>query len=198
MSIVASWKMPRLKPLRPFIGLSGTSLRHQSCSKPSRSHPPPREAESMVRSEDFWSALWSSRPRAMPLGLGNPPQNNERGPLIKTGRHWSIPSQQRRKPPLFGTAYSTIARKWCSLPPQRTTTPRRPTTCHAWLPPSAGWLVRQCGRSKPLPKPPGPQVFSRAIRKAPFPAGFRAPTTITKYSRHTKPELWLTDYRLVC
>jgi hypothetical protein len=50
----------------------------------------------------------------------------------------------------------------------------------------------------PSPEPPGPRVFSRAIRWAPFPARFRAPTTITKYSGETRPELWLADYRLAC
>jgi hypothetical protein len=50
----------------------------------------------------------------------------------------------------------------------------------------------------PSPEPPGPRVFSRAIRRAPFPAQFRAPTTITKYSGETRPELWLADYRLAC
>jgi hypothetical protein len=43
----------------------------------------------------------------------------------------------------------------------------------------------------PSPEPPGPRVFSQAIRRAPFPARFRAPTTITKYSGETRPELWL-------
>jgi hypothetical protein len=50
----------------------------------------------------------------------------------------------------------------------------------------------------PSPEPPGPQAFSQAIRRAPFPTRFRAPTTITKYSGETRPELWLTDYRLAC
>jgi hypothetical protein len=50
----------------------------------------------------------------------------------------------------------------------------------------------------PSPEPPGPQAFSRAIRRAPFPTQFRAPTTITKYSGETRPELWLADYRLAC
>jgi hypothetical protein len=50
----------------------------------------------------------------------------------------------------------------------------------------------------PSPEPPGPQAFSRAIRRAPFPTWFRAPTTITKYSGETMPELWLADYRLAC
>jgi hypothetical protein len=50
----------------------------------------------------------------------------------------------------------------------------------------------------PSPEPPGPQAFSRAIRRAPFPTRFRTPTTITKYSGDTRPELWLVDYRLAC
>jgi hypothetical protein len=50
----------------------------------------------------------------------------------------------------------------------------------------------------PSPEPPGPRVFSRAIRRASFPARFRAPTTITKYSGETRLELWLADYQLAC
>jgi hypothetical protein len=50
----------------------------------------------------------------------------------------------------------------------------------------------------PSPEPPGPQAFSRAIRRASFPTRFRTPTTITKYSGETRPELWLVDYRLAC
>jgi hypothetical protein len=50
----------------------------------------------------------------------------------------------------------------------------------------------------PSPEPPAPRVFSRAIRRASFPARFRALTTITKYSGETRPELWLADYRLTC
>jgi hypothetical protein len=48
----------------------------------------------------------------------------------------------------------------------------------------------------PSPEPPGSRVFSRAIRRAPFSARFRAPTTITKYLGETKLELWLADYQL--
>jgi hypothetical protein len=67
-----------------------------------------------------------------------------------------------------------------------------------------GYHPRRGGRydseedRSPSPEPPGPRVFSRAIRRAPFPARFRAPTTITKYSGETRPELWLADYRLAC
>jgi hypothetical protein len=65
-----------------------------------------------------------------------------------------------------------------------------------------GYHPRRGGRydseedRSPSPEPPGLQVFSRAIRRAPFPARFQAPTTITKYSGETRPELWLVDYRL--
>jgi hypothetical protein len=67
-----------------------------------------------------------------------------------------------------------------------------------------GYHPRRGGRydseedRSPSPEPPGPRVFSRAIRRAPFPARFQAPTTITKYSGETRPELWLADYRLAC
>jgi hypothetical protein len=67
-----------------------------------------------------------------------------------------------------------------------------------------GYHPRRGGRydsgedRSPSPEPPGPQAFSWAIRRAPFPTRFRAPTTITKYSRETRPELWLADYRLAC
>jgi hypothetical protein len=50
----------------------------------------------------------------------------------------------------------------------------------------------------PSPEPPGPQAFSHAIRRAPFPTRFRTPTTIAKYSGETRPKLWLADYRLAC
>jgi hypothetical protein len=67
-----------------------------------------------------------------------------------------------------------------------------------------GYHPRRGGRydsgedRSPSPEPPGPQDFSRAIRRAPFPIRFRTPNTITKYSGETRPELWLTDYRLAC
>jgi hypothetical protein len=56
-----------------------------------------------------------------------------------------------------------------------------------------GYHPRRGGRydsgedQSPSPEPPGPQAFSRAIRRAPFPTRFRTPTTITKYSGETRP-----------
>jgi hypothetical protein len=49
-----------------------------------------------------------------------------------------------------------------------------------------GYHPRRGGRydsgedRSPSPEPPGPQAFSRAIRRAPFPTRFRPPTTIAK------------------
>ena len=48
------------------------------------------------------------------------------------------------------------------------------------------------------PDPPGPRVFSRAIRSTPLPSPFRPPTSIAKYNGETKPELWLADFWLAC
>jgi hypothetical protein len=69
--------------------------------------------------------------------------------------------------------------------------------CRGYHPRRGGCYDSEEDRS-PSPEPPGPRVFSRAIRRAPFSARFRAPTTITKYSGETRPELWLADYRLAC
>jgi hypothetical protein len=69
--------------------------------------------------------------------------------------------------------------------------------CRGYHPKRGGRYDSEEDRS-PSPEPPGPRVLSRAIRRAPLPARFRAPTTITKYSGQTMPELWLADYRLAC
>jgi hypothetical protein len=67
-----------------------------------------------------------------------------------------------------------------------------------------GYHPRRGGRydsgedRSPSPEPPSSQAFSRAIRRASFPTWFRTPTTITKYSGETRPELWLADFRLAC
>jgi hypothetical protein len=67
-----------------------------------------------------------------------------------------------------------------------------------------GYHPRRGGRydsgedRSPSSEPPGLRAFSRAIRRALFPTRFRTPTTITKYSGESNPELWLADYRLAC
>jgi hypothetical protein len=67
-----------------------------------------------------------------------------------------------------------------------------------------GYHPRRGGRydsgedRSPSPEPPGLRAFSRAIRWATFSTWFCTPTTITKYSGESKPELWLADYQLAC
>jgi hypothetical protein len=82
-------------------------------------------------------------------------------------------------------------------PPPRPSSPPRREGAPGYHPRRGGRYDSEEDRS-PSPEPPGPRVFSRAIRPAPFPARFRAPTTITKYSGETRPELWLADYQLAC
>ena len=70
--------------------------------------------------------------------------------------------------------------------------------------PARGYHPHRGGRydsgedRSPSPRPPGPRVFSKAIRGAHFPARFRQPTNLSKYSGETNPKLWLADYRLAC
>jgi hypothetical protein len=69
---------------------------------------------------------------------------------------------------------------------------------HRGYHPRRGGRYDSGGDWSPSPEPPGLRAFSRAIRRAPFPTRFQTTTTITKYSRESKPELWLADYRLAC
>ena len=64
--------------------------------------------------------------------------------------------------------------------------------------PHRGWTYDPDHDRSTLPEPPGPRVFSEAIRRAKFLARFRQPANLTKYSRETNPKLWLADYRLAC
>jgi hypothetical protein len=69
--------------------------------------------------------------------------------------------------------------------------------CRGYHPRRGGRYDSEEDRS-PSPEPLGLRAFIQAIRRAPFPARFRTPTTITKYSGETRPELWLADYWLAC
>jgi hypothetical protein len=78
-----------------------------------------------------------------------------------------------------------------------TVEPASTRRCTEATPSRGGCYYSEEDRS-PSPEPPGPQAFSRAIRRASFPTRFRASTTIIKYLGETRPELWLADYRLAC
>jgi hypothetical protein len=104
----------------------------------------------------------------------------------------------------LGLHQARTGRDACSPePPRQRAAPPRPSSPPRGkgaprLPPRRGGHYNSEEDRSPSPEPPGPRVFSRAIRRAPFPAWFRALTTITKYSGETRPELWLADYRLAC
>jgi hypothetical protein len=132
-------------------------------------------------------------PRALPPEGELTPRSITQRPPDACGRPRSIPSARgtRHLPPGIASATSnTIA----------TVEPASRRRCAEATILGGGGPAR-CDSEEdrsPSSEPPGPRAFSRAIRQASFPARFRAPTTITKYSGETRPELWLADYRLAC
>jgi hypothetical protein len=185
-----SLTMPGQGCPRPPAGSARIWLQRQYYSEQCRSHPPPRGGVSRENSRISWR---------MP------------GP---TGRKLCLP--KARVPPEHRATTSRLMRE-ASVHTGRTqdATPAAPGRLgnehhrrdrRACLDEKVrrGYHPRRWGRydseedRSPSPEPPGPQAFSRAIRRAPFPARFWAPTTITKYSGETRPELWLADYRLAC
>jgi hypothetical protein len=134
--------------------------------------------------------LRSDGPRALPPeGRSTPPEHRAatsrfmREASVHTGRTWNT---ALAAPGRLGNEH------------------RRDRRAHLDEKVHRGYHPRRGGRydigedRSPSPEPPGPHAFSRAIRRAPFPTRFRTPTTITKYSGESKPELWLADYRLAC
>jgi hypothetical protein len=95
----------------------------------------------------------------------------------------------RRLRPRVASATSTAA---------TTVEPASTKRCAEATTPGVGDATTVGRIGAPRPEPPGLQAFNRAIRRASFPTRFRAPTTITKYSGETRPELWLVGYRLAC
>jgi hypothetical protein len=156
-----------------------------------RSHPPPRGGVSRENSRISWRMPQSDGPKALPLeGRGTPPEHRTaasrfmREASVHTGRtRDATPAAPGR----LGHEHH-----------------RRDRRAHLDDKVRRGYHPRRGGRydsgedRSPSPEPPGLQAFNRAIRRAPFPTRFRTPTTITKYSGETRPELWLTDYQLAC
>jgi hypothetical protein len=160
------------------VGSARTWLQQQYYSERCRNHPPPRGDVSRESSRISWRMPRSDGPKALPPeGRGTPGASRRDFPIhagslgphrAHAGHSACSPGSPRQRAP----------------PPQPSSPPRRE---------GAPGEDRS-----PSPEPPGLQAFSRAIRRAPFPTRFRTPTTITKYSGETRPELWLADYRLAC
>jgi hypothetical protein len=174
-SSTASLAMPGQGCPRLPVGSARTWLQQQYYFERCRSHPPPRGGISRENSRISWRMPRSDEPKALPpKGRGTPRSIAPRLPN-SCGKPRSTPG-----------ARGTHRRAHLDEKVRRGYHPRR------------GGRYGSGEDQSPSPEPPGPQAFSWAIRRAPFPTRFRTPTTIAKYSGETRPELWLADYRLAC
>jgi hypothetical protein len=173
------------------VGSARTWLQRQYYSERCRSHPLLRGGVSRENSRISWRMSRSDGPRALPPeGKGTPPEHRAatsrfmREASVHTGRTWdATPAAPGR----LGNEHRRHDRR-----------ARLDEKVRRGYHPRCGGRYDSEEDRSPLPEPPGLQAFSRAIRRALFPTRFRAPTTITKYSGETRPELWLVDYRLAC
>jgi hypothetical protein len=150
---------------------------------------PPRGDVSKANSRISWKMPPSDEPRALPLeGEGAPRSTTS----SRRMREASVHTERTRD----GTPAAPD--RLGSEQHRRDYRARLMERVHRGYHPRRGGRYDSEEDRSPSPEPPGPRVFSRAIRRAPFPARFRALTTITKYSGETRPELWLADYRLAC
>jgi hypothetical protein len=78
-----------------------------------------------------------------------------------------------------------------------TVEPASTRRCAEATTPGVGTL-RQRGGSEPLARITRFASLQPGHTTGAVPSSVRAPTTITKYSGETRPELWLADYRLAC
>jgi hypothetical protein len=163
----------------------------QRCSSARcRSHQPPRVGESRESSRISWKALRPDGPRALPPEGRDTPRNLMPRLPDSCGEPRSTPGA-RATPRLWPRATSATSTIVVTVGLTSTKGCAEATT-------RRGGRYDSGEDRSPSPEPPGPQAFSRAIRRAPFPTRFRPPATITKYSGETRPELWLADYRLAC
>jgi hypothetical protein len=165
------------------VGSARTWLQRQFYSERCRSHPPPRGGVSRENSRISWRMPRSGGPRTLPPeGKGAPPKHHAatsrfmREASVRTGR----------------------TRDATPVAPGRLGNEHHRRDCRACLDEKVrrGYHPRRGGRydsgedRSPSPEPPGPHCGLRTtgwpIRRAPFPARFRAPTTITKYSGGNK------------
>jgi hypothetical protein len=172
------------------MGSARIWLQRQCCSERCRSHPRPRGGVSRENSRISWRMPRSDGPRALPPeGKGAPGASRSNFP-IHAGS--------------LGPHRAHAGRDACNPRSPRQEHHRRDRRARLDKKVRRGYHPRRGGRydseedRSASPEPPGPQAFSRAIRRAPFPTRFRAPTTITKYSGETRPELWLAVYQLAC
>jgi hypothetical protein len=188
-SSVVSLTMPGQGCPWPTAGSARILQQQQYYSERCRSHPPPRGGVSRENSRISWRMPRSDRPRALPPeGKGAPAEHRaatSRFMLEASFHTGRTRDATPAAPGRLGNEHHRHDRR-----------ARLDEKVRRGYHPRRGGCYDSGEDRSPSPEPPGPQAFSRAIRRAPFPTRFRAPTTITKYSGETRPELWLVDYRL--
>jgi hypothetical protein len=173
------------------VGSATTWLWQQYYSARCRNHRPPKGGVSRESSRISWRMPRSDGPKVLPPeGRGTPRSIAPRLPDL-FGKPRSTPGRTRNTAPaapgrLGNEHHHRNRRSHLDERVRRGYHPRR------------GERYDSGEDRSPSPEPPGLQAFSRSIRRASFPTRFRTPTTITKYSGETRPELWLADYRLAC
>jgi hypothetical protein len=133
----------------------------------------------------------SDGPKALPPeGRGTPRSITPRLPN-SCGKPRSTPGARgtHRLRPQAASATSTIA---------ATVEPTSTRGCAEATTPGVGDATTAGRIGAPRPNHPVRKLSARPYDGRAFPTRFRAPTTITKYSGETRPELWLVDYRLAC
>jgi hypothetical protein len=191
MSNAVSLTMSGQRYPRPSARPAKTWLQQRCCSERCRSHPPPRGGISRASSRISWSMPRSDKPKALPPEGEGAPRSFAQHPPDTCGRPRSAPSAHgtgRLRPRIASATSNTVA----------TIEPASMIGCAEATTPGAedATTVGRIGALRPnrqVCKPSAGPYDGRA-----FLARFRAPTTITKYSRETRPELWLADYRLAC
>jgi hypothetical protein len=173
-----------------LVGSARTWLQRQYFSARCRSHLPPRAAY-LGRAQESpggCRCLTGQKlrlPKAgVPLGTSRrdfPIHAGSLGPHRVHAQHSACgPGSPRQRTPSLQP----------SNPPRREGAPR--------LPPQAWGTLQQRGGSESLARTTRSAGFQPSHTTGAVPARFRTPTTITKYSGETRPELWLADYRLAC
>jgi hypothetical protein len=178
-SSTTSLTMPGQGCPRLPVGSARTWLRQQYYSEQCRNHPPPRGGVSRESSRISWRMLRSDGPKALPPGgRGTPGASRRDFPIHEgsLGPHRAHAGRNAYSPGRLGNEHH-----------------RRDRRAHLDEKVRRGYHPRRGGHydsgedQSPSPEPPGPQAFSRAIRRALFPTRFRTSTTITKYSGETRP-----------
>jgi hypothetical protein len=172
------------------VGSARTLLQQQYFSAQCRNHQPPKGGVSGESSRISWRMPRSDGPKALPPEGRDTPRSIAPRLPDSCGKPRSTPGARATAPAAPGRLGNEHHHR-----NHRAHLDER--VCRGYHPRRGGHYDSGEDRS-PSPEPPCPQAFSRAIRRALFPTRFRTPTTITKYSGETRPELWLADYRLAC